>query len=102
MPAEIASIIAVADSNDLIVRQSIPGLKEPIIAASNPACAPLNSALAESTPPSMVGATCQGLIKPHCGRERVERRPLGGGRSADRWSHGGYEGVHCDRAGIVV
>src|SRR5215831_21394359 len=102
VPTETASTIAVAASNDLIVRKSIPGLKEPIISASNPACAPLNSDLAESAPPSMVGATCQGLIKPHCGRERVERRPLAGGRSADRWPHGGYEGVHCDRAGIVV
>src|SRR5258707_2345937 len=50
MPAETASTTAVAASNDVIVRKSIPGLKEPIISASNPACAPLNPDLAESTP----------------------------------------------------
>src|SRR5262249_25434143 len=78
VPAESASTIAVAASNDLIVRKSIPGLNEPIICASNSACAPLSR-------PSRIGPSDHGrgyvsrMSKTrHCGRERVETTAVGG------------------------
>src|SRR5262249_39591656 len=102
--ARLAPAITATASSAFIVWKSIRRLKEAIVfRASNPARRPAMSYPADSPPPTMLRPQGQGLVKHRIVAEKgSKRRPATRGAATGLWSHGRYERVHCDGAGIMV